>query len=170
EAELAGVFDLEARASNGELEHQGTVTVEEVDLRAIPEVIAPPPTSSSLYLIGGRDSAAKDVANSRKNVAKVLSQHSLQEALNLVHLMDPIGVAARNLRECLLLQLHHHAQLNSRVKTQNGASGTTQLIADCIAIVDVHIKALQNKQYKEIGRAIGRPLEAVMQAFDFIRT
>src|SRR5207237_10144428 len=38
------------------------------------------------------------------------------------------------------------------------------------AMVGFHIKALQNKQYKEIGRAIGRPLEAVMQAFDFIRT
>ena len=99
----------------------------------------------------------------------MLSEKCLRDALNLVHTMDPIGVAARNLRECLLLQLQHHAQLHSRGKKQNG-NGTAQVIADCIAIVDAHIKALQNKQYKEIARGIGRPVEAVMQAFDFIRT
>jgi RNA polymerase sigma-54 factor len=44
------------------------------------------------------------------------------------------------------------------------------LIQDAIAIVDAQLKSLQNKQYKEISRAIGRPVEAVMAAIDFIRT
>ena len=35
---------------------------------------------------------------------------------------------------------------------------------------DTHLRPLQNKQYKEIARAIGRPMESVMAAFDFIRT
>ncbi len=30
-----------------------------------------------------------------------------------------------------------------------------------MAIVDQHLRALQNKQYKEIARAINRPMEAV---------
>ena len=33
-----------------------------------------------------------------------------------------------------------------------------------------HLRALQNKQYKEIARAIGRPPEAVQGASDYIRT
>ena len=39
-----------------------------------------------------------------------------------------------------------------------------------LAIVDQHLRALQNKQYKEIARAINRPLEAVQAALDYIRT
>ena len=36
--------------------------------------------------------------------------------------------------------------------------------------MDQHLRAVQNKQYKEIARAIGRPVEAVQQALDYIRT
>jgi RNA polymerase sigma-54 factor len=43
-------------------------------------------------------------------------------------------------------------------------------LADAIAIVGSHLRPLQNKQYKEIARAIGKPIESVMSAFDFIRT
>jgi RNA polymerase sigma-54 factor len=37
-------------------------------------------------------------------------------------------------------------------------------------VVDQHLRGLQNKQHKEIGKAIGRPIEAVQQALDYIRT
>ena len=37
-------------------------------------------------------------------------------------------------------------------------------------MVDQHLHALQNKNYKDVAKAIGRPLEAVMLAMDFIRT
>ncbi|OLB88805.1 MAG: RNA polymerase sigma-54 factor [Acidobacteriales bacterium 13_2_20CM_2_55_5] len=33
-----------------------------------------------------------------------------------------------------------------------------------------HLRALQNKQYKEIAKAIARPIEAVQQALEYIRT
>ena len=177
EAELAAVFDLgEDGVLPAEVAPAAPVDDDDDLHGAIPFVdgdlsVANKASASSLYLIGGRDSVAREQEAARKPpVAQIISRESLQEALNLIHLMDPIGVAARNLRECLLHQLQHHAQLQSRTKKENGASGTSQIIADCIAIVDSHIKALQNKQYKEIGRAIGRPLEAVMLAFNFIRT
>ena len=175
EAELAAVFNL---VEDGVLPAEGATPAQvDDDLHsAIPFIdgdvsAAHSASASSLYVIGGRDSAAREQEAARKPpLAQIISRDSLQEALNLIHLMDPIGVAARNLRECLLLQLQHHAQLHSRSKHGNGANGTSQIIADCIAIVDAHIKSLQNKHYKEIARGIGRPLEAVMQAFDFIRT
>jgi len=43
-------------------------------------------------------------------------------------------------------------------------------LADAIAIVDQHLKALQNKQHKEIAKAINRPIEAIQAALEYIRT
>jgi len=93
----------------------------------------------------------------------------LQEALELVRQMDPPGVACRDLRDCLLCQLRYHqAQLASH-KNGNGEA-TAQVLADTVAIVDQHLRALQNKQYKEIARAINRTPEAVQEALEYIRT
>ncbi len=89
----------------------------------------------------------------------------LHEAIEVVRQLDPPGVACRNLRECLIYQLRYHqAQLG-----KNG-NGTAQVLTDAIAVVDQHLRALQNKQHKEIARAIGRPVEAVQAALDYIRT
>ena len=49
-------------------------------------------------------------------------------------------------------------------------NGTAQVLQDAIAVVDQHLRALQSKQHKEIAKAIGRPVEAVQQAIDYIRT
>ncbi len=46
----------------------------------------------------------------------------------------------------------------------------TCILQDTIAIVDQHLRGVQNKQYKEIAKAIGRPVEAVQPALDYIRT
>jgi RNA polymerase sigma-54 factor len=93
------------------------------------------------------------------------TQEELHEAIEVVRQLDPPGVACRNLRECLLYQLRYHeAQLG-----KNG-NGTAQVLADAIAIVDQHLRALQNKQHKEIARAISRPIEAIQTALDYIRT
>ncbi len=93
------------------------------------------------------------------------SSEDLQEAIAVIQQLDPPGVASRTLRECLLCQLRYH-------QTQLGknGNGTAQILEDAIAVVDQHLKALQNKQHKEIGRAINRPIEAVQTALEFIRT
>src|SRR5580692_514162 len=93
----------------------------------------------------------------------------LQEAIEVVRQLDPPGIACRDLRECLLYQLRYHQQQHELHKNGNGES-TTQTLTDAIAIVDQHLRAVQNKQYKEIGRALSRPVEAVQQALDYIRT
>jgi RNA polymerase sigma-54 factor len=100
----------------------------------------------------------------------------LQEALEVVRQMDPPGVACRSLRECLLYQLRYHqAQMDPAETPVNGngnghGENSAQVIADAIAVVDQHLRALQGRQYKEIGKAIGRPVEAVQVALDYIRT
>jgi RNA polymerase sigma-54 factor len=102
--------------------------------------------------------------------ALVVSREIMQEALTLVQSMDPIGVAARDLRECLMLQLQYHLQVFERIKGDSAVQANGDVLADAIAIVDNQLRPLQNKQYKEIAKALGRTLEAVMQAFEFIRT
>ncbi len=95
------------------------------------------------------------------------TREDLHEAIETVRQLDPPGVACRNLRECLLYQLRYHqAQLE---KNGNG-NGTAQVLADAVAMVDQHLRGLQNKQHKEISRAINRPIEAVQVALEYIRT
>ena len=91
----------------------------------------------------------------------------LREALEVVRQLDPPGVACRDLRSCLMCQLlYHQAQLALH---KNG-NGTEQVLKDAMAVVDQHLRGLQNKQHKEIAKAIGRPIEAVQAALDYIRT
>jgi RNA polymerase sigma-54 factor len=95
----------------------------------------------------------------------------LHEAIELVRQLDPPGVGCRDLRECLLCQLRFHQQQLESQKNGNGErEATVQAIADGIAIVDQHLRAVQNKQHKEIARALGRPAEAVELALNYIRT
>ncbi|HEV2697863.1 MAG TPA: RNA polymerase sigma-54 factor, partial [Terriglobales bacterium] len=93
------------------------------------------------------------------------TREELHEAIDLVRQFDPPGVACRDLRECLQCQLRYH-----QLQLGKNGNGTGQVLADAIAIVDQHLRALQNKQYKEIGRALGRPIEAVQAALEYIRT
>jgi RNA polymerase sigma-54 factor len=95
----------------------------------------------------------------------------LQEAIEIIRQLDPPGIGCRDLRECLLYQLRYHQQHLSASKNGNGNhEETLQVITDAIAIVDQHLRAVQNKQLKEIARALNRPPEAIQAALDYIRT
>ncbi|MGB8772374.1 MAG: RNA polymerase factor sigma-54 [Candidatus Korobacteraceae bacterium] len=97
------------------------------------------------------------------------SRDALREAIDLVRQMDPIGVGARDLRECLLAQLHDLKRVDR--KNGNGHhAAELEALDDAIVLVSDHLHALQNKHYKEVAKAMGRPLEAVMHGMDFIRT
>jgi RNA polymerase sigma-54 factor len=91
----------------------------------------------------------------------------LQEALEVVRQLDPPGVACRDLRSCLLCQLRYH---QAQLALHKNGNGTSQILQDAMAVVDQHLRGLQNKQHKEIAKAIGRPIEAVQSALDYIRT
>jgi RNA polymerase sigma-54 factor len=103
-------------------------------------------------------------------VAPIYTSADLNEALAIVRHLDPPGVACRDLRECLLVQLDHHRRLhaNRTAKGQNGSSD--EVLADAISIIGEHLRLLQNKQFREIAKAMNRPLESVMQAMDYVKT
>jgi len=77
----------------------------------------------------------------------------VEEALALVKELDPPGVAARTLEECLTMQL-------KVLDPQNTLA---------LQIVNEHLKLLQNNQLKEIARAVNRPPELVKRAIDVIK-
>jgi RNA polymerase sigma-54 factor len=91
----------------------------------------------------------------------------LKEALEVVRQLDPPGVACRDLRECLLCQLRYH---QAQLALHKNGNGTAQILQDAAAVVDTHLRDLQVKRHKEIAKAIGRPIEAVEQALNYIRT
>lgn len=81
------------------------------------------------------------------------SQEKLAEALKVVQSLDPAGVAARDVRECLLLQL---ASRNAE------GSVAWQIVSD-------HLKLIESRQHKELARLLGRPVEHIQIADRVIR-
>jgi len=97
------------------------------------------------------------------------SRDALREAVDIVRQMDPIGVGARDLRECLLAQLRHLKTIERKNGNGNHIA-EKEAIDDAIVMVDQHLHTLQNKNFKDVAKTMGRPLEAVMAAMGFIRT
>jgi RNA polymerase sigma-54 factor len=90
-----------------------------------------------------------------EEIAQV-GEHTLadvEQALRVVQSLDPAGVGARNLRECLLLE----------IESVNGKGGVAWLI------VSNHLRLLETRQYKEIARLLGRPLEHIEIAVKMIQ-
>jgi RNA polymerase sigma-54 factor len=77
----------------------------------------------------------------------------VEKALCVVQNLDPPGVAARDLTECLRLQLRHLGLENSPTDV----------------IVRDYIKQLQGHQYPEIGRQMGLSPEEVSHHLEIIR-
>jgi RNA polymerase sigma-54 factor len=81
------------------------------------------------------------------------TEEELGQALRVVQSLDPAGIGARDVRECLLLQL----------ESNNGRGGVAW------EIVSEHLKLLESHQHKELAKLLGRPLEHVQIAAEVIR-
>jgi RNA polymerase sigma-54 factor len=126
---------------------------------------------SHLELVVSHEPTPEAVAAEKNNgFAPVLqfTRDDLREAIALVQHLDPVGVAARDLRECLMAQLEH--LIKTRDLEGSDDPENDQVVEDALKIVDKQLHFLQNKQYKEIAKAITRPMDAVIQAHEFIRT
>jgi RNA polymerase sigma-54 factor len=126
---------------------------------------------SHLALIVSHEPTPEAVAAEKNNVlAPVLqfTRDDLREAIALIQHFDPVGVAARDLRECLMAQLEH--LIKTRDMEGSDDPENDQVVEDALKMVDKQLHFLQNKQYKEIAKAITRPIDSVIQAHEFIRT
>jgi RNA polymerase sigma-54 factor len=111
--------------------------------------------------------APKPQTNGNGNGKPLFGPEALREALELIRQMDPMGVAARDLRECLLAQLKDLLRVHD---DRGGEPDMPELLEDAMVIVDKHLHLLQNKQVREIGRAMGKSMERVERCVVLIRT
>ncbi len=81
------------------------------------------------------------------------SEEQAEAALEAVQSLDPTGVAARDLRECLLLQL--------------AARGMKDSLA--WVIVSEHLALLEGHKFKDLSSRTGSTFEEVLRAIDVIR-
>ena len=121
---------------------------------------------------------------------------AVQEARRLINFLDPVGVGARDLRECLLIQitaqrgeaamvLRRHQTIAVDSATKNGTSKEsisvepvaaesdsehTDVFSIATHIVTNCLPLLQKKDMRELTRSCGRPAEEVNAAVEFIRT
>lgn len=79
---------------------------------------------------------------------------AIEDALTLVQEFDPAGVAARDLRECLLLQAEREAPRDIVLRK----------------VIKDHINSLETKDYSGIARALGVSKDEVMDAHRAIIT
>jgi RNA polymerase sigma-54 factor len=82
------------------------------------------------------------------------SLHEVQTALKLVQTFHPVGVGARDLRDCLLIQLRRLGKENSLE----------------YAIVDQYLDDLGKRRFPEIARKLGVSVNDVQVAAQFIST
>jgi RNA polymerase sigma-54 factor len=82
------------------------------------------------------------------------SPEKVMETLRLLQNFDPVGVAARDTQESLLIQARFH---------KLGGTLVEQIIMD-------HMKELENRSYDKIASALSLPLQDVVSAVSVIQT
>ncbi|RMH32040.1 MAG: RNA polymerase sigma-54 factor [Nitrospirae bacterium] len=108
------------------------------------------------YLRMSLEEVAEDAQVSVEEAARVLEQ---------VQTFDPPGVAARDLRECLLIQLAHLERDPIGVDHPIDPEGHGEIVK---AIVADHLHDLQKKRYTAIAKALSVPVEEVYAAVKVI--
>jgi RNA polymerase sigma-54 factor len=109
------------------------------------------------------------------------SLEAVQKALGVVQQLDPVGVGARNLRECLSLQIgsqRREAELAmARRALAEADGGEVAAEAEWFAVFDTarHIvenclSLLQKRDMRELTKSCGRTAEEVQAAVEYIRT
>jgi len=94
--------------------------------------------------------AASAAGPVRAGQAGEVSLEKVEEALRVVQSLDPPGVGARDLKECLLLQM---------------LGGEPLLVRK---IVEDHLQDIQRNLYPKVARVLGVSIEEVKEAVEFI--
>ncbi|MCK4378556.1 MAG: RNA polymerase factor sigma-54 [Deltaproteobacteria bacterium] len=98
---------------------------------------------------GYLDTVVEDIA-----MESAVSVPEVETILNKIQQFDPVGIASRNLKECILIQMNYLG-INNELNT---------------AIINEHLNLLQNKNYKKIARLLKVNEELVLEAMRSILT
>lgn len=108
-----------------------------------------------VHIIGNLDEDGY-LKTSTEEIAQITgyAEEEVIEVLYAIQKLDPVGIAARDVRECLLIQL----------KSQNMEDTVVERI-----LLD-HMDKLENRKYDQIARSLLVPIEEVLAAISVINT
>jgi RNA polymerase sigma-54 factor len=144
----SGGMDEERRSLEATLTRRPTLT-DHLEWQLQLSSLSPSEEEAARWIIGNLD----DDGYLRSDLADVVRQsgqplEAVEGALSRVQELDPAGVAARDLRECLLLQVK--------------SLGLEDPL--CLAILDKHLDLLQKRDFRGLARALGVSLEEAAAA------
>jgi RNA polymerase sigma-54 factor len=147
------------------------------------------------YLAASEEELAAAFSQSPENVSlenrtpeQAAALELLRRGIDLVQQLDPAGVGARNLRECLLIQIaaqqHEFSHLYAQRTAEPGedphrgfqAEAAAQLEARrrsmevAALIVDRHLHLLQKRDLKDLAKTAQITVEEAHAGMEFIRT
>jgi RNA polymerase sigma-54 factor len=177
----------------GNLNEDGYLTASEEDLlqgalsenRALFEHANHEALSTDLSQVAKVDAVPNGTASSNGHALQ-----TFRSALSIVQHLDPIGIATRDLRECLLVQittqkreldLHFERRRQAAEEEDLNVLAPTEsemqelqsrrnILAVAQRIVDSHLSLLQRRDLREIAKAANCSPDDVQQALDYIRT
>lgn len=158
----------------GNLDEDGYLAATDDELAAGFQQLLEPPLSGN----GHTPAAESDIAD------------LVRRAVDLVQHLDPAGIGARDLRECLLIQIaaqqdelsHLYARKTEPAEEEEEPAASPQAEAEArieerhramdvaVQIVDKHLQLLQKRDVKDLSRAVQATPELVNAAIEFIRT
>ena len=99
----------------------------------------------------------EDIRHSIDPLCREVTLEEIEAVLRQIQTLDPAGVAARGLGECLAIQLH---QLPADTEWRDAA----------LALVTEHLQALASKSYAQIMAALGLGKDELQCVIDLIRS
>jgi RNA polymerase sigma-54 factor len=143
------------------------------------------------YLAGSEEELAAVFSGSQENPENEAALELLRRGIDLVQELDPAGVGARDLRECLLIQIavqqHEFAQLFARqaaepdnldedvhrgfrAEAEARIEERRRSMEVAALIVDRHLPLLQKRDVKDLARAVQITPAEAHAGIEFIRT
>ncbi len=143
-------YDPLARIPTGE-------TLAETLLQQLEALVSPDDALIAEQLVGNLNERGYLEVTTRE-IATLLDVpvERVEYVLSQLHTLEPLGIGARTLRECLLIQLH---ALDEQEKLHPLAH----------ILIDQYLDSLGRNQFHEIARALKRPEHEVRQASSHIR-
>ena len=93
----------------------------------------------------------------------------VERAIQVVQTLDPIGVAARDPRECLLLQLRHCGSADARAETGESILREHQPCETCETIIREHLHLLQYRRMPELARKLDMSIPTLKEHVEALR-
>jgi RNA polymerase sigma-54 factor len=145
------------------------------------------------YLSGGEEELAEAFSKSQEGPEPVVETalELLRRGMEVVRQLDPAGVCARDLRECLLMQITAQQQEFAQLFAKQAANGDTpeedvhrgfraeaeahiekrrRCMEVAALIVDQHLHLLQKRDVKDLARIAQITPDEAHAGIEFIRT